>query len=96
MAYAEILKEKSMYLELNNFYQEKRDYFLKLIANSKLKPLGCSATYFQLLKYDAISDLKDTEFAKELTVKHKLAAIPISVFYHKPVDNHVLRFFIMF
>ena len=92
LAYAEILKQKDLYLELSSFYQEKRDFFLKAISGSKLKPLACSATYFQLLKYDELSQLKDTEFAKELTSKHKLASIPISVFYHKPVDNKVLRF----
>jgi methionine aminotransferase len=92
LAYAEILKNKELYLELGNFYQQKRDYFLQLIATAKLKPLPCSATYFQLLKYDAISGAKDVDFAKQLTIQNKLAAIPISVFYHKPVDNKVLRF----
>jgi methionine transaminase len=92
LAYAEILKDKELYLSLGKMYQDKRDFFSKLIASSKFKVQPCSSTYFQLLKYDAISDLKDTEFAKELTIKHKLASIPVSVFYHDNVDNKVLRF----
>jgi len=92
LAYAEMLKDESLFLELGKMYQEKRDYFLKLISSSKFKALPCNGTYFQLLKYDAISNEKDTEFAKLLTTKHKLASIPVSVFYHDLVDNKVLRF----
>jgi len=92
LAYSEILKSKELYLSIGQMYQEKRDLFLKLISASKLKPIACSSTYFQLLKYDGVSELKDTEFAKELTIKYKLASIPVSVFYHDHIDNKVLRF----
>lgn len=91
-AYSEILKQPELFLQLSSFYQEKRDYFLKLISSSKFKALTCSSTYFQLLKYDGLSKDKDTDFAKLLTTKHKLAAIPVSVFYHDNIDNKVLRF----
>jgi methionine aminotransferase len=30
--------------------------------------------------------------AEELTKKFKVAAIPVSVFYHDRTDNHLLRF----
>ena len=35
---------------------------------------------------------KDTEVVKWLTKEFKVAAIPVSVFYHKNVDQKVIRF----
>jgi len=91
-AYADFLQLKEEYLGLGKFYQEKRDYFLKQIKGSRFEALPCSGTYFQLLKYNKISDEKDTEIAKKLTVENKIASIPVSVFYHIITDNNVLRF----
>jgi methionine aminotransferase len=45
-----------------------------------------------LLGYKDISKDKDVEYSKKLTVENKIASIPVSVFYHKPVDNLMLRF----
>jgi len=89
---AEYLKNENNYLSLNSFYQEKRDLFSSLIKDSKFEILPSSGTYFQLLKYSNITDTADTDFAIDLTKKHKIAAIPISVFYHQKVDEKILRF----
>ena len=51
-----------------------------------------AAVGFQLLDYSAITDEKDTDLAIRLTKEFGVASIPISVFYHKPQDNKVLRF----
>jgi len=91
-ALAEYMKDAKHYAGLTAFYQQKRDYFLKLIAGSKFKPLSCSGSYFQLLDYSKISNEKDTDYAIRLTRQAGVAAIPISVFYNVPVDNKVLRF----
>lgn len=91
-AYADYLSNKEDYLNLGKFYQQKRDYFLELIKGSRFVPLPVSGSYFQLLKYNAITKEKDTEFAIRLTKEHGVASIPVSVFYHKPQDNKVLRF----
>ncbi|MEI6524296.1 MAG: methionine aminotransferase [Bacteroidota bacterium] len=91
-AYADFLQLKEEYLGLGKFYQEKRDYFLQQIKGSRFEPLPCSGTYFQLLKYNKISEEKDTEIAKKFTIENKIASIPVSVFYHKPTDHNVLRF----
>lgn len=77
---------------LSPFYQSKRDYFLNLIAGSRFKPINSSGTYFQLLSYKGISDEKDVDFARRMTIEHKLASIPVSVFYHSGEDNQALRF----
>ena len=91
-ALAAYLKDKKNYSGLETFYQEKRDYFLRLIKKSKFKPLPSVGSYFQLLDYSAISNLKDTEYAIKLTKENGVASIPVSVFYNVPVDNKLLRF----
>ncbi len=91
-ALAEYIKNEENYLQLNAFYQEKRDLFNKLIKDSRFEIIPSSGTYFQLLSYKNITDMADTDYAIELTKKHKVAGIPISVFYHQKVDEKILRF----
>ena len=91
-AFAEMMKDPSYYLALRKFYEEKRDYFLKLIYGSKFKAKAASGSYFQMLGYKGISNEKDTDFAIRLTKEIGVASIPVSVFYHHKVDNKMLRF----
>ena len=91
-AYADFLKEKDRYLHLPAFYQEKRDFFNRLFEGSRFSFQPSAGTYFQLLNYQAISNEKDVDFARLLTIEHGVASIPVSVFYHKVVDNKLLRF----
>jgi methionine aminotransferase len=92
LALADFLSEKNNYLELKNFYQAKRDLFLKLTASSRFTPLKCSGTYFQLMSYEKISQEADTALCIRLTKENKLATIPLSVFYSQKTDNKLLRF----
>lgn len=89
---AQYLKEPSHYLELSQFYQDKRDLFLSLIKNSKFKFLPSKGTYFQVLDYSKITTENDVEYAKRLTMESGIASVPLSVFYTNNLDNHVLRF----
>lgn len=89
---ADFLTNPEEYLGLNNFYQEKRDFFLEMIKNSRFKPIHCEGTYFQLVDYSAISDEKDSDFVKRLTIEHGVAAIPVSVFYSGHRNDKVIRF----
>jgi methionine aminotransferase len=91
-AIADYLDEKDAYLQLSTFYQEKRNYFQQLVKGSKFKLMPCLGSYFQLLDYSKITKEKDTDYAVRLTKEFKIASIPTSVFYHKNIDNHVLRF----
>ena len=91
-AYAEFMQNKEVYLNLSEFYQKKRDKFLKLIEKSRFKPMPCHGTYFQMLDYSGISSESDIEFSKRLTIEHGVASIPPSVFYHQKDDHNVLRF----
>jgi methionine aminotransferase len=91
-ALADFLKKKENYLGLGKFYQQKRDYFNKLIHNSRFTCSPSAGTYFQLLNYKKCSDEKDTDYAIRLVKEFGVASIPVSVFYHQGVDQKVLRF----
>ena len=78
--------------ELGAFYQQKRDLFCDLMATSQFKLAPSAGTYFQLAEYSAISNEHDTEFTARLTREHKVAAIPISVFYRDAPKQQVVRF----
>ncbi|HWY98928.1 MAG TPA: methionine aminotransferase [Bacteroidia bacterium] len=91
-ALADYMKNKDAYMQLGSFYQEKRDYFIKLIKGSKFKFTPASGSYFQMLDYSGITQEKDTEYAIRLTKEIGVASVPTSVFYHEPVDIKQLRF----
>ena len=78
--------------DLGNFYQQKRDLFLKLMASSRFELAPSNGTYFQLAGYSAISTEPDTVFSARMTREHKVASIPVSVFYDKAPDEKVIRF----
>jgi methionine aminotransferase len=91
-AIAEFMQNKENYVRIGSMYQKKRDLFLKSIEGSRFKPLASHGTYFQLLDYSEITKSQDVRFAEKLTKENKIASIPVSVFYNKPVDRNVLRF----
>ncbi len=80
------------HLALGGFYQRKRDLFCELLQASRLRFTPSAGTFFQLADYSEISDEVDTEFVARLTREHKVAAIPVSVFYAAPPDQRVIRF----
>ncbi len=82
------------HLELPDFYQAKRDLFCELLQPSRFSLSPSSGTYFQLLNYADISQEADLELAQRWTKEHKVASIPISVFYDDPCEATlpVLRF----
>ncbi|NLR59853.1 methionine aminotransferase [Chitinophaga polysaccharea] len=89
---ARFLETPSHYLELPAFYQQKRDYFLELMKDTRFTPLSSEGSYFQLMKYDRISDEGDKEFAVRMTKDFGVAVIPVSAFYRDGKDDHVIRF----
>lgn len=92
LALAEYMRHPDNYTSLGNFYQRKRDYFLDQIKGSSFEPLESKGSYFQLLGYRSIAKMPDVEMAETLTQKHKVASIPVSVFYSDKTDNLILRF----
>lgn len=91
-ALAEFLKQQDQYLSLGSFLQSKRDYFLQAMQSTKFQPISSSGSYFQLYSYQQISEEPENDFAQRLIRDYGVAAIPVSAFYQKPVENKVLRF----
>lgn len=91
-ALSEYLKNPENYLHLGEFYQEKRDFFLEHTEGSSFVPLKTEGSYFQVFSYENVSNKGDVELAEEMTRTHKVACIPVSVFYKDRTDNRLLRF----
>ncbi|WNJ16904.1 methionine aminotransferase [Pontibacter sp. G13] len=77
---------------LGDFFQAKRDHFLREMEGSRFEPLTCQGTYFQLMSYRQISELPEADFSQWLTKEHGVACIPVSVFYDQPEEHQVVRF----
>ena len=91
-SFTEMMKEPSHYLGLKNFYQKKRDYFIKLIQDIPFTIKPASGSYFQCVGFEQITDEKDFDFAVRMTKEFGVASIPVSSFYHNGDDYKVLRF----
>lgn len=91
-AYAEFLGRRTDENNLAKFFQDKRDYFLSLIKESRFKPIISHGTYFQLLDYSFITDEPDKDFSLKLLKTHGVAAIPTSAFLFQSEAPPVLRF----
>lgn len=89
---AEYMKNPAPYLDLPAFYQRKRDLFRAGLANTRFELLPSQGTYFQCVKYDAISDQSEADFCKWLTSEIGVAAIPVSAFYNTPRESGIVRF----
>ncbi len=91
-ALADFLKDKSNYLSLSMFYQQKRDKFIDCIKNARFSFTPAEGSFFQCVNYQNITDENDYDLAKRLTKEIGVASIPISVFYHGKNDYKMLRF----
>jgi methionine aminotransferase len=91
-ALAEFMKKPGWYEQLKALYQGKRDIFRQALSGSRFELLPCQGTYFQCVKYSAISDEGDQAFVRRLTTEHGVAAIPVSAFYPGGDDFGVIRF----
>ena len=91
-AIANYLQVPKHYLGIGKFFQEKRDYFRKLLGSSRLQLLPCNGSYFQCVSYNNISDEKDVDFSMRLIKEFGVATIPVSAFYQKSTDHKIIRF----
>jgi methionine transaminase len=93
---AHYLSDPAHYLGLSAFYQRKRDFFGKGLANTRFKLLPAPGSYFQCVDYSALgipqSELSEAEFCRWLTCEVGVAAIPVSAFYGAGTDSKVIRF----
>ena len=89
---ADFLSSRKGLKELSPFFQAKRDLFLRLMAESRFRPLPSHGSYFQLMDYSAITSERDADFAVRLTKERGVASIPTSPFLYRSPAPPVLRF----
>ncbi|WP_152268201.1 methionine aminotransferase [Agriterribacter humi] len=92
VALASFLKQKDQYEFLGAFIQQKRDYFLRLMKDTKFNMHQSHGSYFILGSYGHFSDEAEKDIAIRITKDYGVATIPVSAFYRTPIDNKVLRF----
>ncbi len=91
-ALAAFLAQPSRYTALPAFFEARRNLFRDLLADCPLDLLPCAGSYFQLARYDRVSNLPAAAFAEQLVVEHGVASIPLSAFHHDGTDQRVIRF----
>jgi methionine transaminase len=89
---AGFLGNKDAYLSLSTMMQQKRDYFISLMKETRFTLQESFGSYFICGTYERISKEGDKEFAIRLTKEYAVATIPVSAFYQDGTDNKVLRF----
>lgn len=92
VALAEFLQNRDAYLSLSSFMQTKRDYFKKLMQQTRFTMQDSFGSYFICGTYERITDEADKDFAIRLTKEIGVATIPVSAFYQTGKDDKVLRF----
>jgi methionine aminotransferase len=89
---ADYMADPRRWLDLPAFYERKRDLFRAGLATTRLVPLPCAGTYFQLVSTARVSEEPDTVLAERLTREIGVAAIPVSTFFADGRQDRVLRF----
>ncbi len=92
VALTSFLRNRDAYIGLAPFMQEKRDYFKKLMQQTRFTMHESFGSYFICGSYERIGDEGDKDLAIRITKEAGVATIPVSVFYHNGKDDKVLRF----
>jgi methionine transaminase len=92
VALAKFLQDKDAYLSLSSQMQAKRDYFKKLMQQTRFTMQESYGSYFICGTYERISDEADRDFSIRLTKEAGVATIPVSAFYQSGKDDKVVRF----
>lgn len=77
----------SYYDDLKKYYQERRDFLLKLFAELSIPVLRPAGAYYMMIQVDHLGYNDDEEFAMTLVQKAGIATVPGSSFYHLPEDG---------
>lgn len=91
LAIAEFLKDRDGYMGLPAFYQQKRDFFLERVRESRFDFVPAAGTYFQSLSYERIMDKGDMDAAIYVAMNAKVGTIPMSALYHNNAEHRILR-----
>jgi aspartate/methionine/tyrosine aminotransferase len=84
--------EMDFTLALGRELQGNRDLLAAGLARAGFGVLPCEGTYFLTADIAGLTKEKDRDFCKRLTREAKVAAIPLSVFFHDGTPDHFVRF----
>ena len=87
-----LVANPAFYEDLSAFYQQKRDLFCELLADTRFRFRPSRSTFFQIVDYGDISDEHDVLLAERWTREVGVASIPLSVFCETPYTGTRLRF----
>jgi methionine aminotransferase len=90
-ALSEYLQTEDSLQDVSEMYQGKRNYFNRLLNDSKFKIVPSQGSYFEILDYSNISDESDTDFTYRLVTEYGVGAIPVSAFLHEKNKLKMLR-----
>jgi len=87
-------KDDDYFASLASSFEAKRDLLAKGLADAGFGVLPADGTYFVSVDFRPLGfNGTDDEFCREITVKAKVAAIPLSAFYASPgAPRHLARF----
>lgn len=75
--------------------QEKRDFLRAGLARAGFDVLPCDGTYFITVDIRSVGASDDADFCRMITEKAKVAAVPLSAFYH-PSQGNAPRVYVRF
>jgi N-succinyldiaminopimelate aminotransferase len=84
--------EMDFTLALARELQGNRDLLAAGLARAGFRVLPCEGTYFLTADIAGLTKEKDRDFCQRLTRQAKVAAIPLSVFFHDGTPDHFVRF----
>jgi aspartate/methionine/tyrosine aminotransferase len=77
----------SYYGELQEFYQERRDFLMKVFEDLSVPVFRPAGAYYMMIRIDGLGCGDDEAFTMTLVEKAGLAVVPGSSFYHHPQDG---------
>ncbi|HSE67025.1 MAG TPA: aminotransferase class I/II-fold pyridoxal phosphate-dependent enzyme [Gemmatimonadales bacterium] len=74
-------------------YRRRRELLWKGLNRAGFKSIRPEGAYYILCDFSVLSDLSDTEFARQLVVEKGVASVPGSSFFSRPeLGRHLIRF----
>ena len=83
------------YAEFRTVMQSKRDFLRACLEAAGFTVMPCEGTYFLTVDIRSVGLEDDVAFCEEITKKAKVAAVPISAFYH-PSRDDIPRYYARF
>jgi len=77
--------------DLFQAYQGKRNYFNRLMENTKYKILPAEGGNFEMIDYSDVSDEDDVNFVKRMAKDNGVVVFPASAFYHEKTKLKYVR-----